>query len=48
MATNAPVEVEGVGWFVDIESLLDAMQEDSLSNNGVKKLLKIETIQNTF
>ena len=46
MATNPPIEVEGIGWFVDIDSLLDAMEDDSLLNNGVKKMLKMELVNN--
>ena len=46
MATNPSIEVEGIGWFVDIDSLLDAMEDDSLLNNGVKKMLKRELVNN--
>ena len=46
MATNPPIEVEGIGWFVGIDSLLYAMEDDSLFNNGVKKMLKMELVNN--
>ena len=40
MATSAPVEVEGIGCFEDIEALLNAMEDDdSLFNEDVENAL---------
>ena len=48
MATSAPVEVEGIGCFEDIEALLNVMEDDdSLFKEDVENALDEIELANT-